>query len=78
VKRKPSVCIVYEPGSDCVELAPGGGLRWRIATEYEVWMANCLDPGTHIASSKSRAWANRICIGLAMSMGLRAMPAGAS
>lgn len=74
--RPATVCIVYAPGSDCVALAPGGGLHWRIATEYEVWTGNCIDPGTHVASSKSRKWANRICVGLAMSMKLRAMPTG--
>lgn len=75
MRRRPTVCIVYSPGEEVIELGPMG-LRRRNLADYEIWTANCIDPGTHVASSSSRKWANRIAIGLATSMRLHVMTAG--
>lgn len=68
------VCVIYSPGEEVAELGRTG-IERRKLTEYEVWVGDCIEPGVHILSSSSRQHANRIGIGLALSMRIRLLGA---
>ncbi len=71
---KPRLCLVYAPGEEVYSFGRYG-IEKRPVTEYEIWLADCINPGTHVASSPSKKWAERIGLWLAVSMGLRFMSA---
>jgi len=68
-KGKPTFCMVFSPGETALESTPTGFER-RTVTEYEVWIGNGITAGTKVCASSSRAWANRIGLGLATTMRL--------
>lgn len=72
----PRLCIVYAPGEEVFEPSARGLVRRRVR-EYEVWLADCIEPGKRVMSSTSRTLAEGIGLRLAMSMGLRFMDANA-
>ena len=54
------VCLVYPPETP--------------DPMYQVWVGDCINPGKHVASAALLKDANRICVLLAMSMKVRAVP----